>query len=1743
MTTSLPELDSSHQRAISLFTYLKELSALRTRMVRTVDSYESVVWLADIPRERECFSASWFAEPGKRDEDSWIRIDKPRLPLPHPEVPDELALWLDPTQVIDSTREFPELQEQIDGPNRDVSEPDFEHHAEEPEDSTQRLEDHPEVRELWETYVQDLWWPWAEEDRKRRAVQSVYSNLFSMYQRQQRLGEQFEVVLAIGLLNWRTASGQIVQRHLVTAQTSLVFDPIKGTLTVEPAGEGAKPGLEQDMLEPTERPDLAEQKTIEQALLELGDDVWQEDRLRELLSAWVHAVSPFGRYEGDPNRNQLIDEKPTVRLTPALILRRRTERSLIRTFQEIIDRLEEGAAIPAGVLRLIDVVDDAGFAEPPVEDGNAIAAIVDDVYFPLPANDEQLEIVERLQSRQGVLVQGPPGTGKSHTIANLVSHLLATGQRVLVTSHTARALRVLHEKIPDAIADLCVSLIGDDRAALRSLEDSVHGITDRHVQWDSRRNAKSIEELKARLAQLRSAEALVVNDLLRLREAETYKQTLPFGGYVGTAEKIAQRVAAEAPMYCWIGIRPAESEEPPLSDLEASRLLALLRDLTEDRVAETRMAFVASNQLLNPEEFARLVHAESLVQNQLEATGKAQSHLAFQPLKACEPPEREELRRQLEGARGDIEFLRRHPEPWIGNAMALTLAGRRGVWEYLREITVEHLNAIESNNHETRNQTVVGIDGHDKRALRTVADGLLQHLEIGKGLGFGPIRPEPVKRAKYLLENVTVDGRRCDQPDVLRHLLSHIDTSIRLEELDRYWNPHTKPPVGTAQAQVAGYKELLGFLEQVLTASDRMDQLRATIGKIPKLEDQYWFEPNDIGNLIGVVDSATYAVAAEAASQPFRTLATGLHHPLLQPNPHPVLSVLEAAIEQRDIRAYADAYGKVQLLEQRRIDLDERGKLLARLRAKAPVLTDKIVASLYDPIWDERMVEFSAAWNWARADSWLGRLHDRGELEGRTSKLKELREQMRDTVACLAAEKSWRHCFERMTEFERQSLMAWMAAMRRIGKGTGIHAPAHRRAARMNMDNCRSAIPAWIMPIYRVAETIRPGKDAFDVVIVDEASQSGPEALFLQFIAKQIVVVGDDKQISPDFVGISRGEVEVLREQHISDLPFSDALGVDNSFFDQAVIRFGGRIRLREHFRCMPEIIQFSNLLCYRSEPLVPLRQFGADRLEPIKVVHVPDGYRQGTDRNVMNPPEAQAIVDQIAACCADPAYDEKSMGVISLQGDAQARRIEALLLDAIGPEEFEKRRLVCGDAYAFQGDERDVIFLSLVAAVSENHRIGTLSNARDERRFNVAASRARDQVWLFHSATLSDLSPNCLRYRLLEYFLNPNVGSNGDNPFPPDNEIVDPFDSLFEQHVFTEIQKRGYRVLPQFEVAGYRIDLVVEGMQGRLAVECDGERWHGPERFDYDMARQRQLERCGWTFWRVRGSAFYRDREGSLEGLWETLERLGIHPSAAKPEQALAGALGDAELEHANAHEYPTTEETAARPHELEAATPENVEPTSGNGLVTQPAAEPGVVAGRAAPEFLPYLNWDPQLLPNPELVSLDEVLEGLEDIIASEGPMPCFRAYPLYARAAGFESIGSQLRSAFNKAIYRGIHQHHRLTDRDETGTPGQMDRIVRLTGTPAVLVRERGNRSLNEIPPSEIAAALLALAGDSVTVCMQNQESYFLELLSLYGLARNVEDESQSLILKRAMPWVESVQSDAAVVQSSLFSPIEG
>jgi very-short-patch-repair endonuclease len=342
----------------------------------------------------------------------------------------------------------------------------------------------------------------------------------------------------------------------------------------------------------------------------------------------------------------------------------------------------------------------------------------------------------------------------------------------------------------------------------------------------------------------------------------------------------------------------------------------------------------------------------------------------------------------------------------------------------------------------------------------------------------------------------------------------------------------------------------------------------------------------------------------------------------------------------------------------------------------------------------------------------------------------------------------------------------------------------------------------------------------------------------------------------------------------------------------------------------MPEIIRFSNDLSYQNTPLIPLRQYPADRLTPLIDRFVTDGYREGTSERVINRPEAATVAKAVVECLEDSRYRGKSFGVICLQGHAQAQLIEQMILERIGPDPFKdpKTRLLCGDSYSFQGDERDVIFLSMVAAVDGDSRNAALTQKKYVQRFNVAASRPRDQMWLFHSVREGDLHPNCVRRRLVQFMSsNPELQSPTvdlatvrheanharreiDHPPPP-------FESWFEVDIFLALIDRGYRVLPQYPVAGKRIDLVIEDAQRRIAVECDGDEWHGPDQYEADCIREGVISRCGWQFARIRASSFYAQRVKAIEKLIGEISLHGVRPWCPSEGDATYSAVDSADV------------------------------------------------------------------------------------------------------------------------------------------------------------------------------------------------------------------------------------------------------
>ena len=164
-------------------------------------------------------------------------------------------------------------------------------------------------------------------------------------------------------------------------------------------------------------------------------------------------------------------------------------------------------------------------------------------------------------------------------------------------------------------------------------------------------------------------------------------------------------------------------------------------------------------------------------------------------------------------------------------------------------------------------------------------------------------------------------------------------------------------------------------------------------------------------------------------------------------------------------------------------------------------------------------------------------------------------------------------------------------------------------------------------------------------------------------------------------------------------------------------------------------------------------------------------------------------------------------------------------------------------------------------------------NNDVNRKRYNVAASRAKDQMWVVHSLNPEiDLKPEDIRLRLIKHAMNPSIDR--------DEEALKLTESDFEKKVMKDLINKGYIVHPQWKVGAYRIDMVIEDGDNRIALECDGERWHTQDHLPNDLKRQAVLERLGWRFIRIRGSAYYRDSEKTMELVYEELESYGIKPN-----------------------------------------------------------------------------------------------------------------------------------------------------------------------------------------------------------------------------------------------------------------------
>jgi very-short-patch-repair endonuclease len=1198
-----------------------------------------------------------------------------------------------------------------------------------------------------------------------------------------------------------------------------------------------------------------------------------EEDTNGFLKRLVHTLSSEGQYEEEP----VDGEKDYPRLVrePTLYLRQRVL-GFATAIEGVLDRIEENEPPPRPLQDVAGVQQASGDGEQEEK-----ASEAPELLLSKPANKEQRRVAERLERHGAVVVQGPPGTGKTHTIANLMGHLLARGKKILVTSHTSKALRRVREQVVEPLRSLCVSALGADAQSRSELEQAVSQMASRLGEYDANELGQEASRLKAQRAGLKDDLAEKKAKLRRARRSEYEK--IVVGGEEFHPTEAAKKVEREREEHGWIPGPVEEGAPLPLSEENLAELYATNRKVSAEEEEELRGGLPGIDSIPSPTDFEDFLDEKrDLAQRELDRGNEYWKDPSSSSIEQIE-----ELRQDLREVLSPLDGA----DPW---QLDILEAGRKGrgrkeVWEDLLMLIEQTATfADEYEPYRIAHNPRLSDDKPVPKQSEIVGQ-IVRRLDEGKSLNTWILMWH--SEWKECINSWSTNGSSPETLEEFQALKKKAELERLRSQLTGYWSRLVASEGGLGVNELGPEPEetLRQYRQPIMLHlgwyEKRFKPLRERIQDAGLDWDALLEDASPIPGRRGRLrrlkrvgrQALDFLKAQEnrlrnGQLQSWKAQRQKELKEKAENCDGNIVVDLHITFRREDLPAYREAYHTFEGLHELDHFMQRRRTLLNKVEAAAPQWAAQIRERVPPHNADTLPGNPKTAWRWRQLNDELDR-RATDSVDAIQREIETLETELLTTTQRLIEKQAWKAQIRRIEadQSRRQALVGWADTQRKIGKGYGKNVPKLRRKAREQMKKSREAVPAWIMPLTGAVENFDARTTQFDVAIVDEASQVDVKGLLLMYLAEQVVVVGDHKQVSPSAVGEKIEEVNYLIEEHLQGIPNNHLYDGKTSIYDLARQSFGGTIGLREHFRCVPEIIQFSNALAYDFE-IKPLRDASTADLEPHVVAHRVQG---ATYEQKLNEKEAVRVASLVAAATEDPAYEEKSIGVVSLVGEKQAERIEELLRTHLDPVVYEQdHQILTGNPAQFQGDERDVMFLSVVDAPGKDD--GPLRKRTQKlfrQRFNVAASRARDQMWVIHSLDpKAHLKEGDLRRRLIEHAQDPTALTELAESEERKTE------SPFEKKVLRRLREEGYRVKPQWEVGAYRIDLVVVGSdETKLAVECDGERYHPPEKLEEDMERQAILERLGWTFVRIRGSVFFRDPDEALEPVFDRIDEMGI--------------------------------------------------------------------------------------------------------------------------------------------------------------------------------------------------------------------------------------------------------------------------
>ena len=1087
--------------------------------------------------------------------DVWFRV--PRLhEIPPPQPDETLSLWINLPKVPTKT---PELKTQIDT----YDSKQFK--------ASELLQDHPEITEVFRWYVDNQWSPWAAAEIPRRKTIKRYNDLFSLQQTISTEGAetQLELVWGLGHAVWKKEGFGTVLKHPLISQSCEVTLNEK-TFDLEVRPRDVDPRIELDTYAEMEIPGVRQLDAFWKSALENGanrPNPFEASTYDGVLRAAVGHLDPSGAYvvlTDDPTPPQ-PSEKLKITNSWVLYARKRTGGPFLEDVKRLKKTVETAKTLPAVVRNFVErggtTIQEQSlptFRGLSTSDSPGEAF---ELYFPMAYNDEQVSIVQKLEHGNGVVVQGPPGTGKTHTIANIICHYLAQGKRVLVTSRGESALNEVIGKLPERIRPLCVGLLSNEADGMKKFEHSIQTIASNVSAMNASRVNAEILSLQEKLNQLHAKISHVDRQVSTY--AAQHMQNYTFQGQEVTPEEMAKLVLAQADEHQWLDDRlPEENDnnlpfnESDISSLRQARLKVvqdlvylncsvpspdvfpgwgdiseLHRDLCRSRAIEadfvlgavlnfkdsTFETFEAAKSLTVFLD-ARLALKKKLAQKGSPLLEQIAKHLGN--MRSDDP-----LLLHLMGACAEVRVLEARRKDLLSKAVAIP----------------PHAEAnedfIESVQRQSDGKSAFGLPFGKGEARRLIAAVTV--------LGSAPTTVEDWAVVRKLLDWRS-DAKKCiAQWNAVAGEFGLEPQSGSLDAACKAMVQQQEFIEDTHQLAFSYEAKLHGQVEKVFgkQIADRVwDDTDATLIAVTESlhthvdKGRLSYAMGRVGELVKKLDTRSGAVVDDARQflmERFgneREDEATLHKAWLslQSEFARVLSLCPALDEIARVTGLIEKAGAE--------------KWAARLRTEIAGLDNDAVTP---SSWRE-------AWNWRCAVIFLEKIDGHQKLRELFTQRKMLTTALARAYQELVAEKTWLGVYHNSPPAIRQALQAYLNSIQAMGAGTGVRAIRHRRSAREAMLSAYRAVPCWVMPEWRICETIPPELGLFDLVVIDEASQSDIWALPALLRGEKLLVVGDHKQVSPSAIGVPEEKIKELRDRFLVNQPFGSEMTPDKSIYDLA---------------------------------------------------------------------------------------------------------------------------------------------------------------------------------------------------------------------------------------------------------------------------------------------------------------------------------------------------------------------------------------------------------------------------------------------------------------------------------------------------------------------------------------------------------------------------------------------------------------